>query len=212
MPTYQNNITSATPANDPDFIRAISDAVIAEKGMHVADETNLDEKVGEALQSYTMIKPAQTEAGYRLDDDMLRFIMGYLTAEGLFDAGAEEAGEALLDELADIDIGVDYRDSAEPLEIDITIPNGDLDAAGPAYDPDVLGTDSPAGDYDLDELMERLDVCDVDELMEKLDIDDLSDLRDALDLYEDDDFSDDRFGFDSEAHDFDMDGFDDRFH
>ena len=216
-----NNITSATPAGDPDFIRAISDAVKAEKGVHVADETNLDEKIGEALQSYTMIKSAQTEAGYQLDDDMLRFISGYLTAEGLFDAGAEESDRELLDELADVSIGEEHRDSAEPLEIDITIPIGDIDLAGLIDDIGAFGADSPADDfdtdhiiddYDLDELMERLDVCDVDELMEKLGIDDLGDLRDALDIYEDDDFSDDRFGFDSEAHDFDMDGFDDRFH
>ena len=73
MPQYQtNNITSATPAGDPDFIRAISDAVKAEKGVHVADETNLDEKIGEALQSYTMIKSAQTEAAIKCWSDILR--------------------------------------------------------------------------------------------------------------------------------------------
>ena len=99
------------------------------RGVHVADQTNLDEKIGEALQSYTMIKSAQTEAGYQLDDDMLRFIMGYLTAEGLFDAGAEDSDREMLDELADVSIGEEHRDSAEPLEINSTIPIGDIDLA-----------------------------------------------------------------------------------
>lgn len=226
MSPYQNNITSAVPAGDPEFIREVLERVRVNMGEPAVDAETVSEKIGEALASYALINRAQTDEGYGLDDDMIAFVEGYLAADGFCAVGSystdvEAGNRELLGELADVSIGEDHRDSAEPLEIDITIPIGDTDLAGLIDDIDAFGTDSPADDfdtdhiiddYDLDELMERLDVCDVDELMEKLGIDDLGGLRDALDIYEDDDFSNDRFGFDSEAHDFDMDGFDDRFH